>query len=41
MTHRLKGRAAIAGLGLTPMGRVYDSPMGFAVEVDLTVRVHP
>ena len=32
MTHRLKGRAAIAGLGLTPMGRVYDSPMGFAVE---------
>jgi len=32
MTHRLKGRAAIVGLGLTPMGRVYDSPMGFAVE---------
>src|SRR5262245_7256703 len=32
MTHRLKGRTAIVGLGLTPMGRVYDSPMGFAVE---------
>jgi acetyl-CoA acetyltransferase len=32
MTHRLKGRATIVGLGLTPMGRVYDSPMGFAVE---------
>jgi len=32
MTHRLKGSVAIAGLGLTPMGRVYDSPMGFAVE---------
>src|SRR5262245_23825606 len=32
MTHRLKGRIAIVGLGLTPMGRVYDSPMGFAVE---------
>jgi acetyl-CoA acetyltransferase len=32
MTHRLKGRVAIVGLGLTPMGRVYDSPMGFAVE---------
>jgi acetyl-CoA acetyltransferase len=32
MTHRLKARIAIIGLGLTPMGRVYDSPMGFAVE---------
>jgi len=32
MTHPLKGKCAIAGLGLTPMGRVYDSAMGFAVE---------
>ncbi len=32
MTDRLKGRTAIVGLGLTQMGRVYDSPMGFAVE---------
>ena len=32
MTHPLKGRTAIAGLGLTRMGRVYDSPTGFAVE---------
>jgi acetyl-CoA acetyltransferase len=32
MSHPLKGKCAIAGLGLTPMGRVYDSAMGFAVE---------
>lgn len=32
MSHPLKGRTAIAGLGLTRMGRVYDSAMGFAVE---------
>jgi acetyl-CoA acetyltransferase len=32
MSSNLKGRYAIVGLGLTPMGRVYDSPMGFAVE---------
>jgi len=32
MTQSLKGRYAIVGLGLTPMGRVYDSAMGFAVE---------
>lgn len=32
MADRLKGRTAIAGLGLTPMGRVYDSPTGFAVD---------
>jgi acetyl-CoA acetyltransferase len=32
MTHPLRGKCAISGLGLTPMGRVYDSPMGFAVE---------
>jgi acetyl-CoA acetyltransferase len=32
MTQSLKGRYAIVGLGLTEMGRVYDSAMGFAVE---------
>ncbi len=32
MSHRLKGRTAIAGLGLTRMGKVYDSPMALAVE---------
>ncbi len=32
MSHRLKGQTAITGLGLTRMGKVYDSPMGFAVE---------
>ncbi|MBI2963002.1 MAG: thiolase family protein [Deltaproteobacteria bacterium] len=32
MTHPLRGQYAIAGLGLTPMGRAYDSAMGFAVE---------
>jgi acetyl-CoA acetyltransferase len=32
MSHPLEGSCAIAGLGLTPMGRVYDSAMGFAVE---------
>jgi acetyl-CoA acetyltransferase len=32
MPHRLKSKCAIAGLGLTPMGKVYDSAMGFAVE---------
>src|SRR5262249_31288847 len=32
MSSKLKGRYAIVGLGLTRMGKVYDSPMGFAVE---------
>ena len=32
MSHPLRGKAAIVGLGLTPMGRVYDSPIGFAIE---------
>jgi acetyl-CoA acetyltransferase len=32
MTPSLKGRYAIVGLGLTQMGRVYDSAMGFAVD---------
>ena len=32
MTHPLKGKTAIVGLGLTAMGRVYDSAMGFAVD---------
>src|SRR2546423_5468008 len=32
MTQSLKGRYAIVGLGLTEMGRVYDSAMGFAVD---------
>ena len=32
MAHPLKGKYAIAGLGLTPMGKVYDTPVGFAVE---------
>jgi acetyl-CoA acetyltransferase len=32
MNPSLKGRYAVAGLGLTRMGRVFDSPMGFAVE---------
>ncbi len=32
-THRLKGKLAIAGLGVTPQGKVYDrSHMGFAVD---------
>jgi acetyl-CoA acetyltransferase len=30
--HPSKGRTAIAGLGLTPMGKVWDTPVGFAVE---------
>jgi acetyl-CoA acetyltransferase len=32
MAHPLKGKYAIAGLGLTAMGKVYDTPTGFAVE---------
>lgn len=32
MTHPFRGKFAIVGLGLTPMGRVYDSATGFAVE---------
>ncbi|MGH7820722.1 MAG: thiolase family protein [Candidatus Binatia bacterium] len=32
MAHPLKAKCAIVGLGLTPMGKVYDSPTGFAVE---------
>ncbi len=32
MSHPLRGKYAIAGLGLTAMGKVYDSPTGFAVE---------
>ncbi|MGH7899492.1 MAG: thiolase family protein, partial [Candidatus Binatia bacterium] len=32
MIHPLKAKTTIVGLGLTPMGRVYDTPMGFAVE---------
>ena len=32
MSHPLRGKYAIAGLGLTPMGKVYDTPVGFAVE---------
>jgi acetyl-CoA acetyltransferase len=32
MSHPQKGRSAIVGLGMTDMGRVYDTPVGFAVE---------
>ncbi len=32
MAHPLKSKYAIAGLGLTPKGKVYDTPVGFAVD---------
>jgi acetyl-CoA acetyltransferase len=32
MPHPLRGKYAIVGLGLTAMGKVYDTPIGFAVE---------